>query len=101
MSRKSFTQFTTEDARLRVLAELYVQTDGSLNDIVLHEVLSSFGHHKPREWVRTLLRDMEDLEAIQLKEAGTVLIATITKAGVDHVLRRRQIEGIKQPAVGV
>lgn len=101
MTRKSYAEFTAEDARLVVLRELYMQTDGSLNDVVLHEVLNSYGHNKPREWVRNLLRDMEQLEAVQNRQAGSVMIATITKAGVEHVLRRRHIEGIKQPALGV
>ncbi|WP_437871309.1 VpaChn25_0724 family phage protein [Methylorubrum extorquens] len=101
MSAKSFTKFAEEDARLVVLRELYQQTNGRLNDGVLTEVLSAFGHDRSREWVRTQLHKMQDLGAIQVTEAGSSLIVAITKAGVDHVLRRGRIEGIKQPALGV
>ena len=97
----NFTRHVEEDARLIILRELHVQSDGRLNDGVLWHVLESFGHNRSREWVRTQLHKMAELGAVVLTEAGSVLIAQITRAGVDHVLRRSKIEGIKQPSLGV
>lgn len=97
----SFQRHIEEDARLVVLKELAIEGNGRLNDGVLSDVLNAYGHSRSRAWVRTQLRAMEELGAIRVTEAGTVLIAQITQAGVDHVLRRGRIEGIKQPALGV
>lgn len=95
-----YSRFVEEDARLVILRELYSQTNGRLNDGVLLHVLDAFGHSRSRDWVRTQLRKMADLGAVQIQEANNSLIAAITEAGVDHVLRRGRIEGIKQPSLG-
>lgn len=97
----SFMRHIEEDARLVILTELYRQPNGRLGEAVLAQVLIAFGHDRSRDWVRTQLRRMEELGAIVLTEAGTVLIAQITKAGVEHILRQSRIEGIKQPSLGV
>lgn len=93
-----FEEFVTLDARLCILKELSRQTDGRLNDAVLTRVLDTFGFRRSREWVRTQLRKLDELGAVRLTEAGTVLIALITRAGTDHVERRSVIEGIARPS---
>ncbi|WP_264047513.1 VpaChn25_0724 family phage protein [Methylobacterium flocculans] len=97
----TFSRHVEEDARLIILRELHVQSDGRLNDGVLCHVLESFGHNRSREWVRTQIHKMAELGAVATTEAGSVVVAQITRAGVDHVLRRSKIEGIKQPSLGV
>ncbi|KQO53084.1 VpaChn25_0724 family phage protein [Methylobacterium sp. Leaf85] len=101
MTTASFSRHVEEDARLIILRELYIQSNGSLHDGLLETVLQSFGHNRSRDWVKTQIRKMEELGAVRATEAGSVLIAQITAAGVDHVLRRGRIEGIKQPSLGV
>ena len=86
------------DARLMVLRELAKQTDGRLNDAVLARVLEAYGMRRSRDWVRTQLRRLADLEAIRIAEAGTVLVASLRQAGRDHVERRGVIEGVARPA---
>ncbi len=93
-----YNQFVTADARLVILKELARQTDGRLNETILTTVLDTFGHHKSREWVRTQLRKLDELGAITIIEAGTVLIASITRSGLDHVERRAVIEGVAKPS---
>ena len=46
------------------------------------------------------MRTLAELGAVTLREAGTVLIATITRAGIDHVERRGIIEGVLRPSPG-
>jgi hypothetical protein len=87
-----------EDARLVVLRELQRQNDGRLNETLLLKVLDSFGHRRTRDWLRTQLRAMADLGAVALTEQGTVMIAQITRTGMDHVERRSVIEGIARPS---
>jgi len=48
--------------------------------------------------VRTQLAKLEELGAVTLTEAGSVKIAEITRAGIDHVERRATIEGIARPS---
>lgn len=97
----NYDEHMTQDARLVILKELAVQADGRLNEAILEKVLDVFGHHRSRDWIRTQLRKLEDLGAVRLTEVGTVLVATITRTGLDHVERRSFVEGIERPSPGV
>lgn len=101
MTGSAFSRHVEEDARLIILRELHIQPDGRLHDGLLAHVLENFGHNRSRDWVKTQIRKLEELGAVRATEVGSVLIAQITAAGVDHVLRRSRIEGIKQPSLGV
>lgn len=95
----SYPDYLETDARLVILKELSKQNDGRLNETILDKVLDDFAYNRSREWLRTQLRKMEELGAIELKKVGTVLIASITRAGLDHVQRRSVIEGIARPSI--
>lgn len=90
----NFDEHLTQDARLIILKELHRQTDGRLNETLLVTVLDTFGHRRSREWVRTQLRKLAELGAITVVEAGSVMIASITRAGIDHIDRRAIIDGV-------
>lgn len=94
-----YETFMAEDARLVILKELAAQTNASLNETILVKVLEAFGHHRSREWVRTQLRKLAELGAISITEAGTVMIATLKQAGLDHVERRSVIDGVNRPSL--
>lgn len=87
-----------EEARLIMLRELAKQASYSLNESLLQSTLETFGITKPRDWVREELRRMEDLGAVALSIAGSVMVATATPKGLDHVELRLVIEGIKRPS---
>ncbi|CDP54054.1 phage related protein [Devosia sp. DBB001] len=95
-----YSTYMIADARLVILKELKAQTDGRLNETILTSVLDTFGYRKSRDWVRTQLRAMADVGAVAITEVGSVLIAEITRAGLDHVDRRTVIEGIARPSPG-
>ena len=93
-----FDEFLTHDARLVMLRELSQRTDYRLNESALTKVLDIFGHHRSREWVRTQLRKLEELGAVRVEENNRIMVATITRAGLDHVERRSVIEGVSKPS---
>lgn len=88
------------NARLVILKELAAQADGRMNEALLERVLDVFGHRRSRDWIRTQLRKLEELGAVRISEAGTVLVAAITRVGVDHVERRSFVEGVDRPSLG-
>jgi hypothetical protein len=93
-----YSEVLTADGRLIILRELSRQTDGRLNETILMSVLDSFGHRRSREWVRQQLRALKDVGGIAITEAGSVMIAEITRAGLDHVDRRAVLEGVARPS---
>lgn len=101
MTRPDFSRHMEEDARLIILKELVAQENYTLSDTILQKVVEAFGHNRSRDWVRTQLRKMAELNAVTLQEVGSIVLATITEAGQDHVLRRCRIEGIARPSAGV
>ncbi len=94
----SYDEHVAEDARLAICRELLAQTDCRLNESVLTAMLDAFGFRKSRDWVRTQIRKLDELGAVKATEAGSVLIAELTRAGADHVEKRSVIEGIKRPS---
>jgi len=96
----NYDEAMTIDARLVILKELAAQSDGRLNEVLLEKVLDVFGHRRSRDWIRTQLRKLEELGAVRVTEVGTVYVARITRAGVDHVERRSFIEGVARPSLG-
>jgi hypothetical protein len=88
------------NAKLVILRELAKMTDGRLNDSILEQVLDRFGHRRSRDWVRTQLRALADIGAVTILEVGTVMVAEITRAGIDHVDRRVVLEGVERPSPG-
>ncbi len=86
------------DARLTILKELTRQTDGRLSDLLIRKVLDLYGIVRDRDWITTQLRKLETLGAVELTEAGSVLIARITRAGRDHVEERAILSGVSRPA---
>lgn len=93
-----FEEYLTADARLIMLRELNRQIDGRLNEVLLTKALDTFGHNRSREWVRTQLRKLAELGAVKVTEAGSILVAAITRAGIDHIERRSIIEGVARPS---
>ena len=95
---ENFDEYLTADARLVMLRELNQQIDGRLNEVLLTKALDTFGHNRSREWVRTQLRKLQELGAVKVTEAGSILVAAITRAGIDHIERRSIIEGVARPS---
>lgn len=95
----SYSQHMAEDARLVILRALAKEVDYRLNESLLEKVLDSFGHRATRTFVRDQMRWLErEVQAVTITEAGSVLVATITRRGLDHVERKTIIEGVARPS---
>lgn len=95
----SYADYSLKNVRLIILRALSEESDYTHNETILDEILKTFGHTKSRDYIRNQLRYLEeDAGAITLREAGTVLIATITQRGLDHVSLKIEIEGIQKPS---
>ncbi len=93
-----FNQHLAADARLIILKELVKQPGHVLNETLLQKVLDTFGHKRTREWIRTQMRALADVNAVELTQAGSVLIAHIKQAGRDHVEGRINLDGVDSPS---
>lgn len=93
----SYDAKVNEDGRLIILKELVRQVDGRMNEVSLMRVLDAFAIRRSREWVRTQLLKLAELGAIETSEAGTVMIAHVTKLGRNHVAEREVVVGITRP----
>ncbi len=95
-----FDEFLTQDARLTILKALAQEANATMNETILTKVLETFGHTRSRDWVRTQIQKLAELGAVRTVQAGTVVIATLTQSGLDHVERRSIIAGIARPSLG-
>jgi len=100
VSGPNYAKAIDEDVRLIILKELAAMPDGRSNETILAEAVYACGHNRSRDYLRTQIRKLADLGAATTVEVGTILVAQITEAGVDHCLRRTRIEGIRQPRLG-
>ena len=97
----SFEKSLREDARLRILQALAKQTDSRLSDLMLVHALDAWGHRRSRDYVRTQLRALAELQAVRIMEdTPAVMVAELMPAGIDHVLRRGIVEGVLRPEPG-
>lgn len=94
----ALSEHINEDARLVVLKELARQPDGRLNENLIQKVLDAASYTRSREWVRTQLAKLEEIGAVKTAAFGTVLVASITRAGMDHVERRSILAGVARPS---
>ena len=92
-----YAEVMTGFARLYILRELAKQTDGRLNDLMLHRSLDMYGIRRDRDWVKTQLRKLEALGAIELAAPGDLFIAHLLRVGRDHLDERAVIEGVALP----
>ena len=97
MTATSFADHLDRDARLTMLKALAEQIDDRLNEVSLVRALDAFGYRRSREYVRTQLRKMAEVGAVKLVEAGTVMVAEITRDGRQHLERRIILDGIARP----
>lgn len=94
---KDYVETMTGFARLYILRELAKQTDSRLNDLMLHRMLDMYGIRRDRDWVKTQLRKLEGLGAIEISQAGELFVAHLLRDGRDHLEERAVIEGVALP----
>ena len=101
----SYEEQCRADARLAILAELAQQTDATLNSRNIARMIETIVPRRPIEWVEAQIAWLAEMGAVtalrsDLPGLGTVMIATITRFGRDHVELRSLIPGVSRPADG-
>lgn len=90
------------DRRLIILRML-VEAGGSANESVLHYSVNAAGHRVgvTREVVVADIEFLADRHCVTLEWFNdTVVVATITKRGVNVAAGHVEVEGIKRPRIG-
>lgn len=86
------------DARLIILKALAKQVDDRLHSGFISKELARLGIDRPRAWVHGELDWLEQMGAVTLLRADSVVIATLTEKGARHLRRAIVIEGIDRPS---
>lgn len=95
----NYEEFTIEDIRLIILRALAAEDNASMHEGRLQYELERFGYNKTRDFIRNQLLWLEtEVNAVTTRIAGTVMIATLRKAGREHVDRSRSLPGVKRPS---
>lgn len=94
----SMDRIIREEARLIILRALRDEPDQRLNTELLRRSLEQWGITRSREWVAGEVRHLEQIGAVTVAEAGSVLIASLARRGEDHVERRLVLDGVKRPS---
>ena len=102
MSGSNYREFLTEDRRLFVL-RLLEECGGEANESVIHDACHAAGHR--RGVTRDVIR--EDLDWLRERDLvrwewyeGKVLVAALTRRGVDVAHGDVEVEGVKKPSIG-
>lgn len=99
MSLDDYDDFTDQDIRLIILRALAAEDNGSMHEGRLEFELRRFGYTKTRDYIRNQLVWLEkDAGAVKTRVEGTVMVATIRKAGRAHVERAKFLLGVKRPS---
>ncbi|MBD8890911.1 hypothetical protein [Roseibium litorale] len=88
------------NCRLVILRALADEADLTLNETLIESVLRTFGHTRSRDYIRAQIRKLEELGAVRVVEAGSVLVVQLRQPGLDHVERRAFLEGVGRPGLG-
>ena len=94
----AYVKKIAEDARFVILRELRGQTDSRLNEMSFRRLLDVYGIKRSREWLETQLIQMAELGVITTAKVETVLVATLTSLGRDHMDERAVVAGITCPS---
>lgn len=87
------------DARLIILKALAGQPDYRMHSGYIGKELMRFGIDRPREWIHGELDWLEQMGAVTLTKAGSVVVAMISEKGQRHLRLSITIEGIDRPSL--
>lgn len=88
------------EARLVILKALDEEPTKTMNDSLLLTILAKYAINRDRDYLRTQLGWLKtNGGAVELQQAGTVIIATLTERGANHLGRVSPISGIKLPSL--
>ncbi len=87
-----------EEARLRILETLADQPDRRWNSAALREDLSlRWAITRPHDWLLGELAWLDVAGLVTVTPTGRVVIAELSKKGLEHVERQSLYPGVKRP----
>jgi hypothetical protein len=99
MTSQSLADRIAQDSRLAILQTLVRESNYSLNSDLLVSALEPLGIRRGRDYVNQQVRKLADIGAVTIFEPTPgLVIATLTRDGLDHVERRAVLEGVKRPS---
>jgi hypothetical protein len=99
--KSGYTKYHRQTARMVLLRHLSQMPGFVSNELIMSEELDALGIRASREWLRTQLMKLEELEAIALHDENATLVAKLTTTGMDHIEGRSRLEGVSAPRPGV
>lgn len=102
MNAGSFREALAEDRRCAIL-RLLVEAEGEANESVLRSALAMLGHSREltKDNVRNDLRFLEERGLVTLNwYEDKVVVAKISRRGVECAEGKVRVEGVKKPSLG-
>ena len=87
----------TADLRLVTLRSLDGSSGRQANERLLQAQVEQWGHVVAADRLRTELAWLEEQRLVALREIGGVVVATITRRGLDVVVGSAVVPGVRRP----
>ncbi|WJS05191.1 VpaChn25_0724 family phage protein [Roseibium aggregatum] len=97
MTGDKYDDYLEKRGRLIILRELSKEFNGHMHEERIQGILDRFLISRSIEWVRTQLRKLEELGAVDITDDRGKLIAGIARRGRDHIDRRSPLDGVAWP----
>lgn len=98
--KQNYNDFIEKKGRLVILQSIGREFNGHLREELVQKALDVQLISRSIEWVRTQMRKLEELGAVEITEDKGKLIAGLTRTGRDHIDQRSPIEGVAWPEDG-
>ncbi len=95
-----YQRIVTEDLRLCILRVLAQDQDNQVNSSIIQTAVDVYGHRYDRDRIHTELNWLSEQGAVETETMASVVVATLTQRGQDHLDRRTVIAGVKRPGLG-
>lgn len=93
-----FADVQREHARIAILRLLNDSAPNGVNDSIMTDAINAHGIHMSRDAINTQLSWLEEQGLIRTETVGSVVVATIRRAGQAVALGRSFVSGIKRPS---
>lgn len=94
----NFKDFLSRDRRLVILRFLAEEPDYRLNTSLLEDALNAVGHSVSRDLVDIEAKWLEDAGLVLVQELRSVKILELTRSGLDCAQGKKLVPGVKRPA---
>lgn len=92
-----YQKLVTEDRRLALLTILAQDSDYAVNDGILQDALSLYGHSVSKDRLAADLDWLEEQELVEVEHVLNMRIAKLTQRGLDVSKGKTVVTGVKRP----